>query len=866
MNENQQIEEVKTLETEVKAFVNAQPYWAKYLCSEILAGNDITESVIDNAYSYLLENLSFKQETEKPELFISYNPNASDDYKENLSFDSLTNVEGVNALTENQTIDLAHNLTIIYGTNGAGKSGYVRLLKNVFYSKDKEDILPNINIDSGHKPKAATFNFSSEGTNIPLKYPDNIGNGIFNQFAVFDGDIGKKHLSLRNDFSFRPAGLQLFNEFNVALERLNGKLSIEIQSKSIANPFADDDIFQGESEIKTWLIQLSHNSKLEELNAHLPYSEEEKTKKVQIDKEYDDLKIALAQKDKALKELQTIKAQLAARIQNLVNTNTWFAQDQLNRVIKAITNCKTKEDTAQKEGVEKFKTDKIENIGSTEWKQFIEAAAKFASTQNEGEYPSLGDNCILCQQAINDDVPKSLISSYWAYIKSVAEQEAKTAKENLAKLKADYEKLSFDQFPETDTLAVWLKDKHETVLANLKDELKKQETLRQTLVSNITDKKDNLQVEIQIDLSALFTISETVDKEIKAFEEDEQNKKLGELLKKKTYLAHKEKLEARYPDIETLHKNLIWVNKANQFNKRAVKKSSTDTEKRLSEKYFNTDYISEFNNECDKLNGKFGIEIDARSSDARSNRQLFLKGNDPSAILSEGEQKVIALADFIAETNITTINRGIILDDPVNSLDHERKETIAKRLVEISGSKQVIVFTHDVVFFKNLEKFGLRLFGKNSPSIKFNTIRATGRNAIGTVISDHSPVRDSLYTNPHLPKTYLQKAKRETDEDFSLSLIRSGFGALRSCYEAITATKVLASAVQRFDSLIRVSNIRSIKYDLPLYDRIIERHSFLHDLIEGHLPAEELNISFTTDKLENEITEFENILTELDNI
>jgi hypothetical protein len=36
-------------------------------------------------------------------------------------------------------------------------------------------------------------------------------------------------------------------------------------------------------------------------------------------------------------------------------------------------------------------------------------------------------------------------------------------------------------------------------------------------------------------------------------------------------------------------------------------------------------------------------------------------------------------------------------------------------------------------------------------------------------------------------------------------------------------------------------------------------------LIEGHLPAEELNISFTTDKLENEITEFENILTELDN-
>jgi hypothetical protein len=298
------IEEVKTLETEVKEFANSQPYWAKYLSSEVLAGNEITDTIIDTSYSYLLEKLDLKEETDKPELSISYNPNASDDFKENLTFVSLTNVEGVNALTENQTIELTPNLTIIYGANGAGKSGYVRLLKNVFYSKDKGDILPNINIESGHKPTTATFNFSSDGADISLKYLGDIGNGIFNQFAVFDGDIGKKHLSVRNDFHFRPAGLQLFNEFNSALEKLNAKLLSDIQTKSIANPYTDDDIFQGESEIKTFLTQLSHNSKLEELRAHLPYTDEEKAKKTQLDKEYDDLKVALAQKDKSLSHLQ----------------------------------------------------------------------------------------------------------------------------------------------------------------------------------------------------------------------------------------------------------------------------------------------------------------------------------------------------------------------------------------------------------------------------------------------------------------------------------------------------------------------------------------------------------------------------------
>jgi len=274
------IEEVKTLETEVKEFANSQPYWAKYLCSEILAGNEITDAIINTSYSYLLETLGLKEATDKAEISISYNPNASDDFKENLYFVSLTNVEGVNALTENQTIELTPSLTIIYGANGAGKSGYVRLLKNVFYSKDKGDILQNINIESGHKPISATFNLSSDGTSISLKYPGDTGNGIFNQFAVFDGDIGKKHLSIRNDFSFRPAGLQLFNEFNVALEKLNAKLNNDVQKKSIVNPFADDDIFQGESEIKSFLTQLSHNSKLEELKAHLPIRMRKKQRKL----------------------------------------------------------------------------------------------------------------------------------------------------------------------------------------------------------------------------------------------------------------------------------------------------------------------------------------------------------------------------------------------------------------------------------------------------------------------------------------------------------------------------------------------------------------------------------------------------------
>lgn len=824
------VEDVKNLETEVKGFANSQPYWAKYLCSEILAGNEITDTIIDTSYSYLLERLGLKEEIDKPELSISYNPNASDDFKENISFDSLTNVEGVNALDDNQTIELTPNLTIIYGSNGAGKSGYVRLLKNAFYSKDKGKILPNINIESGHKSISATFKFLSDGANISLNYPGNAGNGIFNQFAVFDGDIGKKHLSVRNDFSFRPAGLQLFNEFNAALEKLNAKLNSDIQKKNTANPFADDDIFHGESEIKTFLTQLSHNSKLDELKVHLPYTDEEKATKTQLENQYVDLKIALAQKDKALKELQSIKMQLAARKKNLETQNLWFTGAQLGAVISTITDCKTKEYTAQKEGIEKFKVDKVQNVGSTEWKQFIQAAEKFASTQGESEYPEIGDNCLLCHQSISDDAPKNLISSYWDYIKSVAEQEAKTANEKLTEIKEGYEKLDFNQFPETDTLTVWIKEKHEADLTKLEEELKNQATLCQTLISNINTRKDSQIVEVQFDLSALDAITTEVDEEIKAFEKDEQTIKLAELLKQKTYLSHKVKLEARFTDIEELNKNLIWVNKANQFNKQSIKSQSTNTEKRLSKEYFNTDYINAFNDECEKLNGKFGIEIDAKSSDAQSNRQLFLKGKDPSAILSEGEQKVIALADFIAETNITTINKGVILDDPVNSLDEERKSVIAERLVSICDNKQVIIFTHDLVFVSSLINYA------TDNSLLHECHWIENRNGKpGQVWLRNSPTYEKVYRNAEpVKKLYADANKDRCAPEQRFFLVKTGFTALRTCYEVLVINDLFKNVVQRFNERVSVDSLSSVYFDEILINELLDSFAQCCRYMEGH--------------------------------
>jgi wobble nucleotide-excising tRNase len=73
--------------------------------------------------------------------------------------------------------------------------------------------------------------------------------------------------------------------------------------------------------------------------------------------------------------------------------------------------------------------------------------------------------------------------------------------------------------------------------------------------------------------------------------------------------------------------------------------------------------------------------------------------------LSEGEQKVISIADFPSEIKHSKVNKGIVFDDPVTSLDDERKATIARRLAEECSERQVVIFTHDLVFVFNMIEY-----------------------------------------------------------------------------------------------------------------------------------------------------------------
>jgi len=479
----------------------------------------------------------------------------------------------------------------------------------------------------------------------------------------------------------------------------------------------------------------------------------------------------------------------------------------------------------------KAKTDKIKEIGSLEWKDFIIAADLFAKKQESENdtYPKKDDFCLFCQQPLSEDA-KILITKYRLYIRSIAEQNAKQAQEVLDNKRKEYEELNFDLFPDENILSIWLNENYPQELHKIKQNISEQKILSDKIIYNICNKiVDNL-TEKQVSNEYLTMIEIANIELVKDLKNDEQIKQLDKLLEAKTFLEHKEKFNIHFSKFEDYVKNQIWIEKAKKENFTILKRKITEAEKILSEKYFNQRYIDSFNEECQKLNGNFGIEIRHTGSGGKSYRQLKIKGKNPYDILSEGEQKIIALSDFLAEMNLSEVNRGLVFDDPVNSLDDKRKSEIAIRLAEEASTKQTIIFTHDLVFVSNL----IVKCEENDIEVSCHWIENRD-NKPGQIWLNNTPSYEKEYRDVKPVNKYYNECKDvKCPPMLREKLLKQGFGALRTCYEVLVIHDLFNDVVQRYNERVSIDALSKVIFDENLINELLESFSQCCRYIEGH--------------------------------
>ncbi len=143
----------------------------------------------------------------------------------------------------------------------------------------------------------------------------------------------------------------------------------------------------------------------------------------------------------------------------------------------------------------------------------------------------------------------------------------------------------------------------------------------------------------------------------------------------------------------------------------------------------------------------------------------------PSVVLSEGEQKVLAMADFLAEARMTPAS-PVAFDDPVCNLDHGRIREVAARIRNPSKNRQVVVFTHDIWFAESL------LDDAENPD-GFTLLRVTANDGRGVVTHSTGPRWDPLREFGAAVDRTIPEARGPLGNE-RIKLVRVVYGCLRS--------------------------------------------------------------------------------------
>jgi len=235
---------------------------------------------------------------------------------------------------------------------------------------------------------------------------------------------------------------------------------------------------------------------------------------------------------------------------------------------------------------------------------------------------------------------------------------------------------------------------------------------------------------------------------------------------------------------------------------------------------------------------------------------------DISMVLSEGEQRVVALASFLAELESSNHQNGIVFDDPVSSLDHKWREKIAKRLVQESNKRQVIIFTHDIVFLLALTNEA-DLNGINN---EVQTVTRIG-NKIGICDSDFPWI--ALKVNSRIGK--LKKMLQEAEKQFNNDEIEKYqneaefiYGRLRETWEKSVEEVLFQKVIQRFTPEIHTKMLKNVVILKEDYSKIEKGMSKCSKWLPVHDQPAAMNSPFPEpNDLKTDITELEDFVKEL---
>lgn len=828
--------------TELRQWATTLPYWEQAALDKMVSGVQFTDSDYDELLQYLLEDANLAESTgQRPQLHFPKSVSiASQSPSGAVRLIKISNLQGVNALVPGQSLTFGPALTAIFGANASGKSGYARVLGCAGFTRGDKEVLPNmVREPSGAITiQSADIEIFDGTSNKVIHYQ--IG-GQCPELAscyMFDSTSVQVHLTKSNTFSFSPAGLSYLTQLADVTDKVRKRLQAKIEEYS--QPHAFGPMFQGESNVTELIANLGPETDLDVLRKMATLAPDEQKRIGELDIEIarlksQDIPEQINELTQAIEDLEN----LAKRLREVENKLGDGAIAEIGDAVKVYLE---KEEAAQHISVDQFKSEHFTQTGSDVWRRFIEAAKALADVEQtlDRPYPQADSHCLLCQQPLLPEA-RDLLLRLWAFLEGEAQARLEQALAALEDQRKALAAINLDFFDDESVSYRHLREHDKALLKKVITFVAVCHKRREGALGIITTRTvSSVPALCDSGVSEIEKIIKALKTRRVELEEKNPLQEIEELEKQLLKLRHRELLGQYLPQVEAYVQKRVWAQQAAKVG--GSTRHITSKYKELFSKLVTDRYIELFEQTLKDLQRPLKVEIQTRGRKGETYKQIVLSAAPPVSVdkttldkvLSGGEKRAVALADFLTEVALDTTSSGIILDDPVISLDLEWRETIASILATEAKRRQVIVFTHDLPFLYFLKKYS----GQMTVEIATHWIkRGDNDDRPGYVFPNNSPALEQDYRTATMARGIYQQARNAAAEE-QQRLLRQGFGALRAAYEAFIIFDLFNKVVMRFDERVSFGRLKDIIWDKSIVDEVNDKCELLSRYIEGHLHSD----------------------------
>jgi energy-coupling factor transporter ATP-binding protein EcfA2 len=405
-------------------------------------------------------------------------------------------------------------------------------------------------------------------------------------------------------------------------------------------------------------------------------------------------------------------------VRHLKEVEAALADNTLKAVFDARTEGRRKSEEAKRLREATFPQGLLQGTGTDVWAALWESARRFSQAQAypDRPFPVVGDGtqCVLCQQDLDHEAAHRL-KQFEDFVVSTVERELRQIRDTFTRQRKAFSDLKTTTEAIDETLKE-IRIEHEAVADSISVALALNEKRRVAVLSALAHDKD-----LAADCAALVSasalaegLSAQIDERIKTLStsaNDQTRKSMTaeaqELRARKLMATH---LKTVLDDIERRKKYAAYGLCIDDTKTQAITAKSTAVTKTVVSQKLK----KSFQDELVSLSFRH-VEVELKElggADGVFYHKLVLTrapGVELPKVVSEGEQRCLSIAAFFAELSTADDPSGIVFDDPVSSLDFQWRNGVARRLVQESKTRQVIVFTHDVVFLLSLRQYAEEL-------------------------------------------------------------------------------------------------------------------------------------------------------------